>query len=176
MKDDYEFFWTGFYSQWHPVDMTIKLEELYEVLPFLKKWSGKVIKFNTCEQWMMFCKAVLFEDMKTAQKILKADRPKEQKALGRKVDGFDESVWIKWCDQIVFQGNFHKFSQNSDILEIMMAVPKSKAFVEASPVDKIWGIGRAEDDPLAWEEKTWNGKNKLGKALDRVRETLSLKD
>ncbi len=41
--------------------------------------------------------------------------------------------------------------------------------VEASPVDKIWGIGLSETDSRASNECTWQGLNLLGKALTQVR-------
>ena len=39
-------------------------------------------------------------------------------------------------------------------------------------MDRIWGIGLAEDDPKAWNKKSWRGKNLLGEVLTRVRDKL----
>ena len=42
----------------------------------------------------------------------------------------------------------------------------------ASPTDRIWGIGLTEDDPRAWNKKSWRGRNLLGEVLTRVRDRL----
>ena len=44
--------------------------------------------------------------------------------------------------------------------------------VEASPYDKVWGIGLAADDPRAQHKDTWQGKNLLGIVLTAVREKM----
>jgi ribA/ribD-fused uncharacterized protein len=48
--------------------------------------------------------------------------------------------------------------------------------VEASPEDKIWGIGLRESDPRAWDKSTWQGTNWLGEAIMRVRQKLREED
>lgn len=47
-----------------------------------------------------------------------------------------------------------------------------RIMVEASPMDRIWGIGLAKTNKLAWNKATWRGKNLLGYALTDVRENL----
>lgn len=44
--------------------------------------------------------------------------------------------------------------------------------VEASPLDKIWGVGLAEDDPKIKHRQNWKGKNLLGEILTRIRDEL----
>jgi ribA/ribD-fused uncharacterized protein len=44
--------------------------------------------------------------------------------------------------------------------------------VEASPVDPIWGIGLAANNPLAQDPREWKGLNLLGYALMAAREAL----
>ena len=44
--------------------------------------------------------------------------------------------------------------------------------VEASPRDKIWGIGMGAKNPLAQNRATWRGRNYLGEVLTRVRERI----
>ena len=48
-----------------------------------------------------------------------------------------------------------------------------KTFVEASPYDRIWGVGLAQDDPAIDDERNWKGRNLLGKAITEVRDILS---
>ena len=47
---------------------------------------------------------------------------------------------------------------------------------EASPYDRIRGIGRSADDPKAMHQDLWKGENLLGYALMRVRHELALQN
>lgn len=154
VTDKYLFFWGGFLSQWAKC-----------------KFTENNISFNTCEQYMMYHKAMVFSDTVTAQEILKVSDPKKQKALGRKVKGFNDKAWDLHKYQTVIQGNFLKFSQNPKLKESLLATG-DKILVEASPFDRIWGIGLAAENDLVLDEKNWRGQNLLGKALMDVREKL----
>lgn len=44
--------------------------------------------------------------------------------------------------------------------------------VEASPNDRVWGIGMKRTDYNATNEREWRGQNLLGKCLMRARETI----
>jgi ribA/ribD-fused uncharacterized protein len=128
-------------------------------------------KYCTAEQYMMAEKARLFGDEDIRMKILQTIVPSEQKALGRKVSNFDEEIWKKNCLDIVVRGNLAKFKQNAEMYNILLKTG-SKMIVEASPLDKIWGIGLAPDDPKALNPANWKGENLLGKALMKVRDIL----
>lgn len=127
--------------------------------------------FNCCEQYMMYRKAILFDDFETAKKIMDAEYPRDQKQLGREVKNFDKEIWEKVCRDIVFQGNLCKFGQNAELKKMMLETEDRK-FVEASPSDRIWGIGLDEDDSRIYNPEEWQGTNWLGEALDKVKETL----
>jgi ribA/ribD-fused uncharacterized protein len=129
------------------------------------------IVYPTAEHYMMAEKARLFGDHETCEKILSASRPDVAKKLGRTVQGFDEQVWSQHCFAIVVQGNEAKFRQNEDLKEFLLET-KDRILVEASPVDRIWGIGLAEDDPNAAHPEKWRGFNLLGFALMKVRSRL----
>jgi ribA/ribD-fused uncharacterized protein len=91
---------------------------------------------------MMYEKAMLFGDSVIAQKILDTDSPRLQKALGRKVNNFDQATWDMHCIDIVYRGNLAKFSRNEKLKkELLDEKHREHEFVEASPVDTIWGIG-----------------------------------
>jgi len=151
IKDNFLFFWGGTYSQWCPSKFTIE-----------------GITYNCCEQYMMAKKALLFGDTKNYFEIMLSTSPRTQKDLGRKVKGFDKDKWEAVCRDIVYNANYAKFTQNPDKKAELLATG-SLEIVEASPEDKIWGIGLAEDNPLAWDRKTWQGTNWLGLAIMQVR-------
>lgn len=129
--------------------------------------------FNCAEQFMMHGKAVLFDDAEVAEKILTAAHPREHKALGRKVKSFDDKVWKRSREQIVLAGNRAKFTQNPELKELLLAT-KDTELVEASPYDKIWGIGLAASDPRAQDPSQWKGQNLLGRILTQLREELAV--
>lgn len=95
---------------------------------------------------MMFQKAILFGDNQTAMQILKTSNPRKQKQLGREIQGFNQSTWDEEKKSIVYKGNYLKFTQNAELLEILLAT-QGTLLVEASPTDKIWGVGMELDTP-----------------------------
>ena len=129
------------------------------------------IHYNCCEKRMMHQKAVFFGDLETASQILVEDEPKEQKKLGRIVKGFDENRWNAVADDVVFNANLAKFSQNENLRKLLLETG-DKIIVECSPYDIIWGNGLNITDTLKTDENCWKGTNRLGKALMRVRDVL----
>ena len=156
MKTTYEyvFFWNGIYSQWYPCKIT----------------DATGLVFNCAEQYMMYFKAILFGDKITANEIMKTSDPKFQKQLGRKVKGFIKSEWSKVCQEVVWAGNYYKFSQNESLRKTLLETG-DKILVEASPYDNIWGIGMDEDNKNLLNTKLW-GENLLGKQITSVRKYL----
>ncbi|WP_205859101.1 NADAR family protein [Pleionea sediminis] len=127
--------------------------------------------YQTAEHFMMAEKAKLFGDIETQQKIIAASNPGAAKALGRQVIGFDEALWVENRFNIVVKGNLLKFGQNKELLEFLLNT-KERVLVEASPVDKIWGVGLAADNSKVGNPNLWKGLNLLGFALMEVREQL----
>lgn len=123
------------------------------------------------EQFMMASKARLFEDEETLVRILKSSDPKEIKALGRQVKGFDEAVWNEAKHLIILNGNFCKFTQNPALQAYLLASGE-RTLVEASPYDTIWGVGLAAEDPRIQDPRQWRGENLLGFALMEVRDEI----
>lgn len=129
------------------------------------------LRFECCEQYMMYGKAALFKDWGIAAKIMETSDPSRHKSLGRQVKGFVDFVWQQHCREIVRQGNLHKFSQNDNLRRKLLATG-DRTLVEASPKDTIWGIGLASNDPRALNPSQWRGTNWLGEALMQVRKEL----
>ncbi len=150
--EKFTFFWRGYLGQWNRSPFTV----------------GGVI-YSCAEKFMMAGKARLFSDFETLEKIMKADKPKVQKDLGREVKNFDLEVWNLHARDIVYEGNKNKFNQHPD-LKKQLLLTTGTTLVEASPYDTIWGIGLGEDDPRAMNRSMWLGKNWLGETLTRLRD------
>lgn len=131
------------------------------------------ILYNNAEQFMMAQKAELFGDSQTFALIMNASTPKEMKALGRKVKNFSDDIWNKNRAKIVERGNYNKFSQNQSIRKFLIST-KDKILVEASPYDRIWGIGMSKDNSNIYNVNRWNGLNLLGFALMSVRDMIKI--
>lgn len=144
------------FSQWYPSPFVVDNTE-----------------FKTAEHWMMAQKALLFNDSDIFSKIVKADKPGEVKELGRKIRGFDDITWNEKKFQIVKTGNIHKFSQNKSMKDFLISTG-DRVIVEASPTDKIWGIGLPQDAKMIDNPHTWKGENLLGFALMEVRDALKI--
>ncbi|EAV9872853.1 NADAR family protein [Listeria monocytogenes] len=129
------------------------------------------VEYNCAEQFMMAEKAKLFNDMEMREKILAAKHPKQAKDFGRLIRGFQEDIWLKNRFNIVMRANQAKFSQNEELKKFLMQT-KNRILVEASPVDKIWGIGIAADNKNVENPLYWKGLNLLGFALMAVRDEL----
>jgi ribA/ribD-fused uncharacterized protein len=129
------------------------------------------VTYRSTEHWMMAEKARVFKDEDVLSRILAAKTPAEAKKLGREIRGFVPEVWEAHKYEIVKTGNFHKFSQNRELLTFLLST-NDRVLVEASPVDNIWGIGLAADSPDAANPARWQGPNLLGFALMEVRDQL----
>jgi hypothetical protein len=162
---EYLFFWShqpepdgsigaGCLSQWWPA-------------PFILDGA----RFATAEHYMMWRKARLFKDLATAEKILATTDPHQAKALGRQIRGYDEQTWRKSRFDVVETGSVAKFGQNDDLRSYLLNTGE-RVLVEASPHDRIWGIGLSAEDERARFPHQWRGLNLLGFALMKARERL----
>jgi ribA/ribD-fused uncharacterized protein len=162
-------------SNWHPA-------------PFVVKG----IEFPTNEHFMMYCKARLFGDEQVAAAILGDDAaawralqgteraamasrpagdPARAKALGRAVRRFDAAAWEARCRGYVKTGARAKFTQHLKLLADLLATAGT-LLVEASPYDRVWGVGLSASDPRIRDRAKWRGENRLGHLLTDLREEL----
>ena len=144
----------GYLSNWYPSAFTV---------------DG--IAFSSMEQFMMYRKAICFQDEPVAAEILATDDVAEIKALGRKVSNYDENLWNGVRQIVVYEGLLAKFSQNEDLKAKLKATGNS-ILAECAVKDRIWGIGLSMRDPDRLDKSKWNGQNLLGYALMMVRERL----
>lgn len=138
---------------------------------YLADFSVDIYKYCCMEQFMMSEKARLFGDTEIFDQIMAETSQKKIKELGRKVKGFDEKIWDDIKYDIVLTGNYYKFSQNKDLRKVLLDTGDS-IIAEASPYDKIWGIGISCNKPESNNPAAWKGTNLLGFALMEVREEL----
>lgn len=142
------------FSQWYPASFII---------------DG--ITYPTAEHFMMAEKARLFGDQAMLDNILKATSPGAAKKFGRQVNGFNEATWNGHRFDIVCRANLAKFSQHPELRQFLLNTG-NKVLVEASPVDRVWGIGMAADHEHSHDPRLWQGLNLLGYALMAVRDEL----
>lgn len=129
-------------------------------------------QFASAEHYMMWRKALLFDDTTVAERVPVARTPAEAKALGRQISGFSDEVWDSSRLEIVVEANLAKFGQNPPLRSYLLGTG-SRILVEASPQDRVWGIGLVASDPRAADPASWLGLNLLGEALMEVRSRLS---
>lgn len=122
------------------------------------------VEYATAEHWMMAGKARLFEDAEAERRVRAAGHPAEAKKAGRLVRGFDEAVWERERFRIVVEGSVHKFASDPALRAFLLDTG-DRVLVEASPVDRVWGIGLTADDEAATDPERWRGENLLGFAL-----------
>ena len=132
--------------------------------------NNNIIKFNCSEQYFMYYKCITFDinNIELLNKILKETNPIKIKALGRKVQNFDDIVWNSIKYSIMLNALYYKFSQNLELKQKLLNT-NNKLLYEASPRDKIWGIGYSAEKAINIEPKKY-GSNLLGKALLELRE------
>ncbi len=152
--EQYYFFLKGPFGQWYP-----------------SKFILDEHSFSCVEQYMMWAKAILFDDQEMAETILLEKTPKNQKLLGRQIRYFDQTLWDEHKEKIVFKGNLAKFVQNQHLKTILLSTG-DKLLVECNPFDSVWGIGLSETDPRRFDPSHWKGENLLGKILTDVRNRI----
>jgi len=159
---------SGWGSQWYHSPFTAKVV-------FSEGGEEEEVTFPTAEHWMMVQKALLFKDGAVAREVLSitdvnSSNMAAVKSLGRKVSNFEEDTWVSAREGIVLEGSLHKFRQNAALKAKLLATG-NKMLIEASPRDRIWGIGFGAKNALA-QKARW-GQNLLGQALAETRGRLA---
>lgn len=126
----------------------------------------------TTEHYMMFAKARLFGDHASMERIASCKSPADAQRLGRKVTPYADEPWAAQRYFHVFRCNVAKFEQHPRLGRFLRDT-EDRVLVEASPRDRIWGIGLAEDHADATSPARWKGLNLLGFVLMDVRDALT---
>lgn len=154
-----------------------------EKFGFLSNWylSDFVtdgIRFSSMEQFMMYRKAMTFEDRAIASEILQMEDVARIKELGRLVSGYEEQVWNGVRQILIYEGLLQKFAQNEDLKRKLLDTGDS-ILAECAVKDQIWGIGLSMKDPNRLCPSKWKGQNLLGYSLmitrDRLRENVRIR-
>jgi ribA/ribD-fused uncharacterized protein len=145
----------GCLSQWWPSPFTV---------------DG--VEYATAEHWMMAGKARLFGDAEAERAAVAAGSPGAAKSVGRTVRGFDEETWRRERFALVVEGSVAKFGHRPELRGYLLGTT-GRVLVEASPLDRVWGIGLAADDERAGDPARWRGLNLLGFALMEARARLT---
>ena len=130
--------------------------------------------FRSAEHSMMWRKAMLYGAEASAERIVAAGHPRDAKLLGRGVAGFDGPTWAGRRFDIVTDASRHKFGQSPALRDWLVGTG-DRVLVEASPTDRVWGIGLAATDERATDPARWRGLNLLGFALMRARHEFQVK-
>lgn len=152
--DNVVLFWGGILSNWLVINFEV---------------DG--VKYTSVEQHMMAEKARHFSDTSSLSKIMAEHNPRQQKLFGRHILNFDADEWKDVCVERCYPGIKAKFAQNESIKQLLLSTG-TKRIAEASPYDRIWGIGLSPTDVRARDEANWQGANLLGEILMLVREEL----
>ncbi|MFT5298576.1 MAG: ribA/ribD-fused uncharacterized protein [Flavobacteriales bacterium] len=181
-NETYTYFWetASPYSQWYKSKFIastcliegVSMNKVKREFVLQNHFPFDVQEYSSAEQFMMFQKSIIFLDLDSAKKIMSTTDVSKIKKIGRKVSGFNENIWKYYRSKIVYEGNKAKFEQNENLKEELLKT-KGTTIVEASPYDKIWGIGLTADDLKSQSRKTWNGLNLLGEILTYLRIELS---
>lgn len=138
---------------------------------FLSDFTIDGVKFTSMEQYMMYSKAVCFNDKVIAAQILNTQDVAHIKELGRSVLDYNENIWNGMRQIIIYEGLLAKFTQNDSIREQLKST--GNAFLaECAVRDCIWGIGLAMDNSKRLDISQWRGQNLLGYALMMVRSRI----
>lgn len=161
VTDTHVYFWSGPFSNFAPAPTRIVIDHLMES-----------ITFPTSEHAYMAKKALYFKDYSSYNAIAQAQTPEAAKAIGRQVSGFVQEVWDEVKYDAMCVAVCAKFEQNEKYWKALEKT-KNKILVEASPYDRIWGVGLGEGNDLILDEKNWRGENLLGKVLMDIRKLIN---
>ena len=113
---------------------------------FLCNFEVDNIQFTSMEQYMMYQKAIIFNDK--------------------------EIYWNGIRQIVVYKGLVQKFLQNESLKQQLLSTAPH-LLAECAVRDKIWAIGLSMKDEKRFDINQWNGQNLLGFSLMMVRDFLS---
>ena len=142
---------------------------LYQGSVFGFRIDGKY--YRSAEQFMMAQKVETAQDQRTLDKIMSTSDATRLFNLGKEVQGLDSNLWDSKSEDVVYQGNLAKFSnQDNTVIKKRLLGTRGKTLILARADNANWGAGISYEDCVAG--KPYSGANKLGKVLMEVRSHL----
>lgn len=175
ITDKYVFFYKDWLSNYQRTKFKFDVNfNRWQNLDYPEGTDATICEFTSTEQGFMYYKALYFDNQELANKILNESNPDKCRKMGRQVKGYDDVKWSKIRYDIFYMLNYAKYTQDKHLQEKLLD-PKfdNKIFVEASPIDKIWGIGYDENNPNIEYLTMYWGKNYLGRILTNIRKRLN---
>jgi len=128
-------------------------------------------QFGSAEHHFMYGKALLFGDEAMAGKIVRVASPGQARELGRRVQGFQEDLWIAERKRLMDEANRAKFCALPELGSYLCSTWPA-VLVQASALDTVWGSGLDLEDPFLPSPGQWPGQNLVGFSLMKVRDEL----
>ena len=156
----------------------LKCVVFYKATDILSQWyrcsfcDKDGVVYNSAEQYMMAQKALLFNDDIYSEIMVEEDM-QSIKNLGKKVKNFQQIIWDEKKEDVVYDANYLKFSQNESLKEYLLSTCRD-TIIEANPNDIIWATGLCSTDKNLCNPSKWRGENLLGLILEKVRDELRL--
>jgi len=132
-------------------------------------WDG--VSYCCGEQALMAAKARLFGDLGVLARIMATASPSRHRSLGRQVTPYVEETWPAEAPAIMARIALAKFAAGSPLSRALLETG-DRLIAEASPSDRLFGIGWRADQPGARDPRRWRGSNWLGNALMAARRVL----
>jgi ribA/ribD-fused uncharacterized protein len=130
------------------------------------------VKYPSVEHYYQAMKATEFKDEDTLKKIMKTKTSKAVKALGNKVQNFNEDIWNAKRDEIMEKAVRAKFVQHPELRKKLQETGE-KQIGYADARDVYWSIGTSTTQEKANFPSKWRGLNKLGKILMNLRKEFN---
>jgi ribA/ribD-fused uncharacterized protein len=141
-----------------------------------------LVTFRTAEAYYQSRKAVFVGDKQNYYKIARAKTPGETKRIAREIK-LDSRTWNLARTEYMWDTIRFKFEFNPELMEKLLDERlEGKKFVEASPTDTFWGVGKSEAmlvrliEDKAWADDEFDFKtdlpvceNMLGELLTKLR-------
>ncbi|WP_082166721.1 NADAR family protein [Nocardiopsis sp. RV163] len=106
-------------------------------------FTAEGVGYRTAEHYMTAAETRLSGDAEAEERILAADRPRDA-----------------------------EFGRNPELREFLLGTGR-RVLVEASPRDRVWGVGLGAENDDARVPERWRGLNLLGFALMETRARLA---